>query len=56
LQIFPIHPQSAGQFRQALYPSRRKSDPADSEMLLELLIHHQDHLHALQRKTRLRGA
>ena len=29
VEIYPVHPQAAGQFRQALYPSGSKSDPAD---------------------------
>src|SRR6516165_5443242 len=39
LEIFPIHPQAAGQFRQARYPSGSKSDPNDAGLLLELLVH-----------------
>jgi transposase len=48
VEIYPVHPQAAGQFRQALYPSGSKSDPADGELLLELLVHHRDHLRPLQ--------
>jgi len=44
VEIYPVHPQAAGQFRQALYPSGSKSDPADGELLLELLVHHRDRL------------
>jgi hypothetical protein len=29
VEIYPIHPQAAGQFRHALYPSGSKSDPAN---------------------------
>ncbi len=47
VEIYPVHPQAAGQFRQALYPSGSKSDPMDGELLLELLVHHRDRLHAL---------
>jgi hypothetical protein len=48
IEIYPIHPQAAGQFRQALYPSGSKSDPADGELLLELLVHHRHRLHVLE--------
>jgi transposase len=48
VEIYPIHPQAAGQFRQALYPSGSKSDPADGELLLELLVHHRDRLRPLE--------
>jgi transposase len=47
VEIYPVHPQTAGQFRQALYPSGSKSDPADGELLLELLVHHRDRLRPL---------
>jgi hypothetical protein len=49
LEIFPIHPQAAGQFRQALYPSGSKSDANDADLLLELLVHHREHLRPLER-------
>src|SRR3982750_388626 len=48
VEIYPIHPQAAGQFRQALYPSGGKSDPVDGELLLELLVHHRDRLRPLE--------
>ena len=48
VEIYPVHPQAAGQFRQALYPSGSKSDPADGELLLELLVHHRDRLRPLE--------
>jgi transposase len=48
VEIYPIHPQAAGPFRQALYPSGSKSDPADGELLLELLVHHRDRLRPLE--------
>jgi Transposase len=52
VEIYPVHPQTAGQFRQALYPSGSKSDPADGELLLDLLIHHRDRLRPLQQDGR----
>jgi len=48
VEIYPVHPQAAGQFRQALYPSGSKSDPVDGELLLELLVHHRDRLRPLE--------
>src|SRR5262245_33210113 len=48
VDIYPIHPQTAGQFRQALYPSGSKSDPADADLLLNLLVHHRDRLRPLE--------
>jgi transposase len=48
VEIYPVHPQAAGQFRQALYPSGSKSDLADGELLLELLVHHRDRLRPLE--------
>ena len=50
VEIYPIHPQAAGQFRQALYPSGSKSDPTDAELLLDLLVHHRDRLRPLERE------
>ena len=48
VEIYPIHPQATGQFRQALYPSGSKSDPTDADLLLELLVHHRDRLRPLE--------
>jgi Transposase len=48
VEIYPIHPQAAGQFRQALYPSGGKSDPADGELLLDLLVHHRERRRPLE--------
>ncbi len=47
LVIFPVHPSSAARFRQALHPSGAKDDPLDTEVLLELLLHHRQHLRRL---------
>src|SRR6201982_3018464 len=48
VEIYPVHPPAAGKFRQALYPSGSKSDPADGGLLLELLVHHRDRLRPLE--------
>jgi len=50
VEIYPIQPQAAGQFRQVLHPSGSKSDPADGELLLDLLVHHRDRLHVLEQE------
>jgi len=39
LVLYPVHPNMAAQFRQALHPSGSKSDPSDAAVLLELLEH-----------------
>jgi transposase len=35
--IYPVNPQSLAQYRKALYPSGAKSDPADAELLGEMV-------------------
>jgi transposase len=51
LVLFPVHPATAGRFRQAFYPSGAKSDPADTELLLDILLHHRHHLRRLDPDT-----
>jgi transposase len=51
LVVFPIHPNTAAQFRRSLYPSGAKSDPIDAVVLLELLAHHRDRLRRLKLDT-----
>jgi transposase len=51
LHIYPIHPRAASQFRAALYPSGAKDDPLDANLLLDLLIHHREHLRRLSPDT-----
>ena len=51
LHIYPIHPRAASQFRAALYPSGAKDDPGDAGLLLDLLLHHRDHLRRLNPDT-----
>ena len=48
VEIYPIHPQAARQFRQALYPSRSESDQTDADLRLELLVHHRDRLRPVE--------
>ena len=42
LVLFPIHPNTVSNYRKALYPSGAKSDPRDSDLILELLRAHPD--------------
>jgi transposase len=44
LVAYPVNPKSLARFREALRPSRAKNDPRDADLLLELLVHHRDHL------------
>jgi hypothetical protein len=37
LAIYPVNPQSLAKYRKALYPSGAKSDPADAELLGEMV-------------------
>lgn len=51
LHLYPIHPRSAAQFRAALFPSGAKDDPADADLLLDLLVSHREHLRRLRPDT-----
>lgn len=51
LYLYPIHPRAAAQFRAALYPSGAKDDPADADLLLDLLVHHRRRLRRLSPDT-----
>ncbi len=51
LVLYPIHPTVAARFREALYPSGSKGDPSDAGLLLELLLHHRQHLRPLEPDT-----
>lgn len=46
LVLYPINPATLAKYRQAFSPSRAKDDPRDADYLLELLLHHRDHLKA----------
>jgi transposase len=41
VHIFPIHPKSLKNYRDAIHPSGAKDDPTDSELLLQFLMLHQ---------------
>ena len=44
IHIFPIHPKSLKNYRDAIQPSGAKDDPTDAELLLQFLTLHQDRL------------
>ena len=44
LVLFPIHPLTLAQYREAFTPSHAKDDPTDAELQLELLLTHRDTL------------
>ena len=46
--IYPINPQPATRFREALYPTGRKNDPIDAQLLAQFLQHHHTVLRPLQ--------
>src|SRR4029450_2013990 len=51
LVLFPVHPTTAARYRETFTPSRAKSDPSDTESLLDLLMRHRDKLRQLQPDT-----
>jgi len=51
LWLYPVHPATAAHYRQAFYPSGSKSDPTDTGLLLELIVHHRDRLRPLAPET-----
>jgi transposase len=51
LVLYPVCPTTSARFREALYPSGSKSDPSDTDVLLELLLHHRSHLRRLDPDT-----
>lgn len=51
VRIYPVNPVSSKRLREALYPSRRKDDPLDANLILDILRKHKDHLRPLERGT-----
>ena len=51
LILFPVNPIMAARFREAFYPSGSKGDPCDTEVLLDILLHHRDRLRRLKPDT-----
>ncbi len=48
LHLYPIHPRTLAPYRAALFPSGTKDDPLDAGLLLDLLVHHRNHLRRLE--------
>ena len=46
IDIYPVKTTALSWLRKALYPSGNKSDPLDSELILEILVKHADKLEA----------
>jgi transposase len=44
VHIFPIHPKSLKNYRDALHPSGAKDDPTDAELLLQFLTLHKNRI------------
>jgi transposase len=42
VHVFPIHPKSLKNYREALHPSGAKDDPTDAELLLQFVTLHKD--------------
>lgn len=51
LVLYPIHPKTSANYREAFYPSGAKNDPLDADLLLDLLRHHRDRLRPLRPDT-----
>src|SRR5262249_44211629 len=47
ITLFPINPLTSAKLRQAFFPSGAKSDPLDSDLLLDILRYHRDRLRPL---------
>lgn len=48
LHLYPVHPAASARYRQTFYPSGSKSDPGDTALLLDLLLHHRERLRRLE--------
>jgi transposase len=48
LTLYPVNPQTLSKYREAFSPSRHKDDVTDAAYLVELLLHHREHLRAWQ--------
>lgn len=51
LVLYPAHPATVARYRAAFFPSGAKGDPGDAALLLEILLHHRDHLRRLDPDT-----
>ncbi len=48
VRIYPLNPKTLAKYREAFYPSGSKSDPCDSDLILDFLMKHQDQLRLFQ--------
>lgn len=51
LVIFPVPPSMLANYRKSFYPSGAKSDPGDTDLLLEILDRHRERLRPLEPDT-----
>jgi transposase len=51
LVLFPVHPTTAARYRETFAPSGAKSDPGDTDSLLDLLLRHREKLRPLEPDT-----
>ncbi len=51
LVLYPIHPTTVAKFRQAFKSSGAKSDPLDTDQILDILTKHRDRLRPLRPDT-----
>ena len=51
LILYPVHPATMARFRAAFFPSGSKGDPGDAALLLDILLHHREHLRRLDPDT-----
>jgi len=42
LVLFPVNPQTLARYRRALRPSRAKDDPTDAQLLIDLVLRHEE--------------
>ena len=51
VELYPINPKQLARFRDAVYPSGKKSDPQDAELIAMFLLNHRPQLRRLQPDT-----
>lgn len=51
LVLYPVHPATVARYRAAFSPAGAKGDPGDAALLLEILLHHRQHLRRLDPDT-----
>jgi transposase len=51
LVLYPVHPATVARYRAAFFPSGAKDDPGDAALLLDILLHHRQHLRRIDPDT-----